>query len=150
MSGVASLIRAPSAGAAIATAGAVVSTTNVLAALVPVFPAVSACDACAVYVPSASAGEPSTVHVPPLRVAVSVWTGEPVAVAPAKTFRVTDAASPVALPAAPEYAGVVSLVREPSAGAVNVTAGGVVSTTNVLAVLVPLFPAVSVWVACTV
>ena len=61
-----------------------------------------------------------------------------------------DALSPAALPAAPEYAGVVSLVREPSAGAVNVTLGAVVSTTNVLAVLVPLFPAVSLWVACTV
>ena len=92
----------------------------------------SVCVACAVYVPSASAGEPSIVHVPPLRVAVRVCTGEPVAAAPAVDVHGHRALSPVALPAAPEYAGVVSFVREPSAGAVSVTPGGVVSTMNVL------------------
>jgi hypothetical protein len=50
---------------------------NVFALLVPVLPALSLCVACAVYVPAASAGEPSIVHVPPLRVATRVCTGAP-------------------------------------------------------------------------
>ncbi len=54
------------------------------------------------------------------------------------------------MPAAPLSAGVVEFVAEPSAGDVTVTAGAVVSTVNVLAVLVPVLPAVSVCVAWTV
>ena len=65
-------------------------------------------------------------------------------------FTVTELVSPVAFPAAPEYAGVVSFVREPSAGAVNVTLGGEVSIVKVRALLVPVLPAASSCVACTV
>jgi hypothetical protein len=65
-------------------------------------------------------------------------------------FTVTDALSPVRLPAAPLYVGVVSLVRVPSAGRVSVTTGAVVSTTNVFAALVPLLPAASLCVAWAV
>ncbi len=70
------------AGAVSVTTGAVVSTTNVCAALAPVLLAASTCVACAVYVPAASAGDPSIVHVPPLRVATRVCTGEPVTTEP--------------------------------------------------------------------
>ncbi len=44
----------------------------------------------------------------------------------------------------------MEFVAAPSAGDVTVTAGAVVSTVNVLAVLVPVLPAVSDCVAWTV
>ncbi len=65
-------------------------------------------------------------------------------------FTVTDALSPATLPAAPLYVGVVSFVRVASAGKVSVTNGAVVSTMNVCAALVPLFPAASLCVAWAV
>src|SRR5206468_1077594 len=82
--GVVSLVELPLAGVTRLTTGAVVSTTNVLSVLVPVLPAASDWEARAVYVPSGRAAE-STVYapVPPLRVAVRVWTAEPDTVEPA-------------------------------------------------------------------
>src|SRR5437588_563466 len=71
----------PSAGWLRVTAGGVVSTVKVAAPLRPVLPAASDCCACAVYVPSASAGE-ATDQAPALAVAVRVSTGVPVAVLP--------------------------------------------------------------------
>ena len=55
------------------------SIVNVFAVLVPVLPAESSCVACAVYVPSGSAGLASTVYAPvvPLRVVVSVCASVP-------------------------------------------------------------------------
>ena len=41
-------------------------------------------------------------------------------------------------------------VAEPSTGAVRVTVGAVVSMTNVTALLLPVLPAASDWLACTV
>ena len=60
------------------------ATLNVTAALTPVFPALSAWIARAVYVPTAS-GVDATLNAPepPSRVAVSVATGVPAATAPA-------------------------------------------------------------------
>ena len=55
---------------------------NVFALLKPVLPALSDCCAWAVYVPVGSAGDPSTVQLPPACVAVSVCTGLPVALVP--------------------------------------------------------------------
>ncbi len=60
------------------------ATVNVEGALFPTLPLTSACSACAVYVPRASAEEASTDHVPLVkRVVVRVCTGVPVADGPA-------------------------------------------------------------------
>jgi hypothetical protein len=60
-------------------------------------------------------------------VPVGVCTSGPPIVAPAKTLIATVLESPVAVPPAPEKAGVVSFVELPSTGAVSVTAGAMVS-----------------------
>ena len=60
----------------------------------------------------------------------------------------TAVSSPSAFPAAPESAGVGSLVGELSA--FSVTTGAVVSTLKVTGALVVLLPAASLWVACAV
>ena len=69
-------------GAVIVTVGAVVSTTKVTAALVPVLPARSVWLACAVNWPLASAAA-LIVHAAPERVALSVCVSVPPVVAPA-------------------------------------------------------------------
>jgi hypothetical protein len=81
---------------------------------------------------------------------VSVCTGEPVAVLPAYTFTVTDEESPLRIPAVPLTVGVVLLVTEPLLGTLMPTMGAAVSTVNVTAELVPVLPAESVCVTCTV
>src|SRR5918994_4724620 len=63
---------------------------------------------------------------------------------------VTGAESPVASRAAPDSVGIVSFVADPLAGVVSVTAGAVVSTLNVLALLVPVCAVLSSWVAWVV
>src|ERR671934_146798 len=80
--GVVFFVDAPFAGVERPTAGAVVSTRNVLAPLKPVLPAESSCWARTVYVPSASAGEGFVDHELPETVVVNVWTGVPEALEP--------------------------------------------------------------------
>ena len=106
--------------------GAVVSTVNVLDGLTPTLPTASDWRALTVYVPSASADGTSIVHDPAARVAVSVVTAVP----PRESSTSTDVESPAAVPACPASVGVASLVQAPSAGAVTVTPGAVVSTVN--------------------
>ncbi len=67
----------------------------------------------------------------------------------------TVAASPVWVPAAPETVNDVPPTTLPAVGPVMVTTGAVVScgvvlTVNVTGSLLPMLPAVSTWVACTV
>ncbi len=56
----------------------------------------------------------------------------------------------MALPAAPASVGVRELVNAPADGVVSDTAGGVVSTVKVFAVLRPTLPASSLCSACAV
>jgi hypothetical protein len=81
-----------------------------------------------------------------LTLVVNVCTGDPVAVLPAYTFTVTDDESPLRIPAVPLTVGVVLFVTEPFVGTLIPTIGAVVSTVNVTAELVPVFPAESVCV----
>ena len=81
--GVVSFVELPFAGVVSVIVGGVGSTVNVCGALKPVLFAASVCCACAVYVPAASAGEPSIVHEVPDLVATRVWTGAPDTVVPA-------------------------------------------------------------------
>src|ERR1700733_11304087 len=80
--GVVALVPPLLAGTVRVTAGPVVSIPNVLAA-VPMLPAPSVWDACAVYVPSIRATVGVTVQEPPVAVVVRVCTGFPVTVEPA-------------------------------------------------------------------
>ena len=64
---------------------------------------------------------------------VKLCSGEPLVVVPAKILIAMLEESPVALPAEPFAAGVVSLVALPLAGAAMVTAGAAVSTVKVRA-----------------
>jgi hypothetical protein len=143
--GVRLLVTVPFGGCASVIDGAVTSTVNVLAALEPVFPALSDWLACAVYVPSASAVVASTLYAPfsALRDAVSVCTGVPAAAEPMYTDTVTDDESPGAMPAVPEKVGVVSFVALLLTGDASDTTGGVPSTVNVFAELDPVLPALS-------
>jgi hypothetical protein len=59
------------------TVGATVSTVKVFAELVPVLPAVSACEAWAVYVPLASAELAGTEYEVPVRVVGRVCSNVP-------------------------------------------------------------------------
>ena len=129
--GVVSVVDAPSPGTVTVTAGAVVSTTNVLGALTPSGPSVCVWRARAVYVPSASAVASTAVHPVPVRVTLSSRTGVPEVPVPANTSTVTVAESPARSLAEPENAGVESLLRDPSAGAVSVTAGAARRIVNV-------------------
>src|SRR5205085_9922627 len=69
---------------------------------------------------------------------------------PAEMLTVMVAESPAAVPAAPRKPGVPLLVTAPLLGAVRVTAGGVVSTVKVAALLSPVLPAASDCCACAV
>ncbi len=83
-------------------------------------------------------------------VAVSVAFSSPVTPVPAYTLTVTALPSPVAVPAVPENVGVVSLVDDPPAGLVSDTCGALLSTVKLFAELVPVLPALSLWLACAV
>src|SRR5579884_1259153 len=110
----------PLAGAVRVTAGAFVSTVNVLAVLVPVLPAASVCCACTVYVPSGSAAEGAD-QAPLPAGAVRVSTGLPEAVLPGYTRTVTVPESPEAVPALPPNVGLALFSAAPPAGWSRVT-----------------------------
>jgi len=80
--GFGAFVEVPSAGAERATAGAIVSSLNVIGWLRPTFPAWSACSAWPVYVPSPSAPA-ATLYDPagPLTV-LRTWSGVPVGADP--------------------------------------------------------------------
>jgi hypothetical protein len=74
----------------------------------------------------------------------------PDAVDPPYTFTVTDDESPAAVPAVPENAEVRLLVTLELAGCASEIDGAVASTVNVFALLRPVLPAASLWLACAV
>jgi hypothetical protein len=142
-------VRAPAVGEVTVTAGAAVSTVKVVPPVDVEFPRSSAWIAWTVYWPSASAAAVPD-HEVPLRVRVSVWTGDPVVVDPAKILTVTVLESPAEFPAVPATDGVLSFERLPAVGEVTETAGAAVSTVKVVPAVDVEFPTSSVWIACTV
>src|SRR5581483_4848712 len=125
---------------------------------VPVLPAPSDCAACAEYWPSANPVDGVTDQEVPDRVADNVCTNVPLpalhdACDPEHTNTDTVDESALVVPAAaapavPANAGVESLTVEPFAGAVIVTLGAAVSTTNLFTPDVPVLPAPSDCAAC--
>ena len=114
---------------------------NVTAALVPVDDA-SFCDACAVYVPSASIAA-VTCHVDPaagVRQRLHRAAADGRAAVDPQRHRLQVAR---AVPRPPPRSGVLSPSTAPAAGAVSVTIGGPLIV-KVFALLVPLLPALSV------
>ena len=138
------------AGVASVTAGGTVSIVKVLGALFPALPAASDCVACTVYVPSVRALEGATDQLPLVAVPVRVSTGGAETLDPAYTLIVTLGESPGTVPAVPEKLGLLLFVVLPLVGWLTVMIGAVVSTVNVLGVLLPRFPAASLCCAWAV
>ena len=116
--------------------GAVVSTEKVAAALVPVLPAASVCDAVALYAPVGSAELGVAENVPLEHVAVRARDAAPVTA----TLTVPSPVEQV-----PVIAGVPAASTTPPVGAVIATVGATVSTVNGIAPVLPVTLLASVW-----
>src|SRR3954470_14095486 len=133
--GVSSPVAEPFAGLVSVSAGAVVSSVKVAAAL-PVLPAGSVWRASTVYGPSGERVDAVADQWPGDVVAASVWSTVPATVVPLWMRTVTAPGSA----ASPARAGVVSAVALPSDGAVTATDGPWVSTVKPTSAVVPVFP----------